>query len=662
MFKFIRVLLVAAGLLAVTLPATMQDFPLQNLENCRGGAFSTEEDFMMQQGEPYDGNPYISDGDVLSPSGQLCARNQELLQRFDVRDDLGLDALDIRLNLQGQNEHVVAFSTELDDPNGNFTAGDLLFTTGGIIPNNVLVAPFGVGYNIGFDGVDLVGGDEVWERIILWVTERRGNFSAEELIRLLRDSRADILFSIEGSFSGGERFPVILDGDILSLATVSIAARNNDLIPYAPAGIPDKGVDFGIDGVEYMGDEWERGSFDRFMFSTEILHEEDLQFTDGDVLTTSGVVIPNGVLTSGFVPAARFLGLDALWLPGAVTPDPFLEEMCGDLSVYDFDGGGVVTGDMTPHTGLYQPVGHRTPGDPCGAYVPIDGNIQPGQATRFRVAYRPVGTPAPAPGAATTSAVHTRWLLSRGHWHWTGSSFVWQCPTPNAGDPTTFVVLETDANGWMDYADYAAAENGTFPGSFCDADLKLAVWNTISDSPDPNGHFVLWLEWEDTSATLRRESVEHHLQLDNLAPTIAPYPDGLQVRLMDGTTIVPACGETSGETQFQIWAQFDDAYYGAATLTVAGGIPPVIFPYSVDAWEASATDNLDDTGTTPDATTVFIRNIDMTDLGESFQQCCYLVELRVWDRAILHAFNNVTVWFIGSHEAAPAITTFSAGP
>ncbi|MBK8034482.1 MAG: hypothetical protein IPK17_34270 [Chloroflexi bacterium] len=107
---------------------------------------------------------------------------------------------------------------------------------------------------------------------------------------------------------------------------------------------------------------------------------------------------------------------------------------------------------------------------------------------------------------------------------------------------------------------------------------------------------------------------------------------------MDGTTIVPACGETTGETEFQIWAQFDDAYYGAATLTVAGGIPPIVFPYSVDAWEASATDNLDDTGTTPDATTVFIRNIDMTDLGESFQQCCYLVELRVWDRATRHAF------------------------
>ena len=69
------------------------------LENCRTGAFSTEEDFMMTRGEPYDGNPYISDGDLLSPSGQLCARNADLLVNFNPAGvapaDLGLDAIDI---------------------------------------------------------------------------------------------------------------------------------------------------------------------------------------------------------------------------------------------------------------------------------------------------------------------------------------------------------------------------------------------------------------------------------------------------------------------------------------------------------------------------------------------------------------------------------------
>src|SRR3546814_3669615 len=73
-----------------------QDGPFPNLQACRDGAFSTEEDFISGEPVPFDGNPYVSDDDVLSPNGQVCARNIELLQpRFDVSVDLGLDALDI---------------------------------------------------------------------------------------------------------------------------------------------------------------------------------------------------------------------------------------------------------------------------------------------------------------------------------------------------------------------------------------------------------------------------------------------------------------------------------------------------------------------------------------------------------------------------------------
>ena len=80
----------SAALITATLPALAQVAPFKNLKACEGGAFSTEEDFMMMRGEPFDGNPYISDGDLLSPGGDVCARNAELLQRFDVKDDLGL--------------------------------------------------------------------------------------------------------------------------------------------------------------------------------------------------------------------------------------------------------------------------------------------------------------------------------------------------------------------------------------------------------------------------------------------------------------------------------------------------------------------------------------------------------------------------------------------
>ena len=173
--KFVRLLIGVGILMAFVLPASAQDFPLQFLSNCQGGAFSTEEDFMMQRGEPYDGNPYISDGDVLSPTGQLCARNRELLARFDVREDLGLDALHLMPNLLGENEHVVAFSTELDDPNGNFTAGDLLFTTGAILRNEVLVKPFGIPNNVGLDGVDIVGSDDAVRRLVIFIGQSQGD-------------------------------------------------------------------------------------------------------------------------------------------------------------------------------------------------------------------------------------------------------------------------------------------------------------------------------------------------------------------------------------------------------------------------------------------------------------------------------------------------------
>ena len=68
--------------------------PTFPLEACDGGTFSTEEDFVMERGEPFDGNPYVSDGDLLSTPGQVCARNADLLRVYDVQPDLGLDAVE----------------------------------------------------------------------------------------------------------------------------------------------------------------------------------------------------------------------------------------------------------------------------------------------------------------------------------------------------------------------------------------------------------------------------------------------------------------------------------------------------------------------------------------------------------------------------------------
>ncbi len=79
-----------------TLPAQAENSPSLA---CEGFAFSTEEDFLTQGQIPPDGNPIISDGDLLvrTSSGgvNVCARNRDLLAVFDSQVDLGLDAVDI---------------------------------------------------------------------------------------------------------------------------------------------------------------------------------------------------------------------------------------------------------------------------------------------------------------------------------------------------------------------------------------------------------------------------------------------------------------------------------------------------------------------------------------------------------------------------------------
>jgi len=306
-------LLAAAAIGAVPpgLGAVAQgDFPL---ELCREAGFSTEEDFMMREGEPYDGDPYISDGDVLSPDGQVCARNRDLLQRFEVRDDLGLDALDI-LNVDAR---LVAFSTELDSPHGTFTAGDLLITNGAVIPNAALLYRFEIPIELGLDGVHIVGPLESIRRFV----EVAGGMPRDEwldgrLQDILHELQIDIWFSVEGTWWQGERGRPILDGDVLSARDgIQVLWQEVLLDPPIPAGLVDRGVDFGLDALTGPR-EPERVAL---RFSTEILYRGETSFTDGDVLAVGGSVVrPNEDLIKAFQPAADFLGLDALSL--AVEP------------------------------------------------------------------------------------------------------------------------------------------------------------------------------------------------------------------------------------------------------------------------------------------------------------------------------------------------------
>ena len=334
----------------------------------------------------------------------------------------------------------------------------------------------------------------------------------------------------------------------------------------------------------------------------------------------------------------------------------------------DFDGGVVLPGGGG--TGLYRansaisPPG-APPRRPCGEYVPIDGFLPATGVNRFRVAYRPAADPRPAAGAA--KGVQTHWRSRSGY-----------------GWPINNCLLASDQNtnsdGWMPAATYLGAKSGTLTGC-ANSGMRLAVWDTNNlmglgptTPAEKNGHYVLWLEWEDAGGILHQEPVEHHLQLDNTLPEIAPYPAGLQVFLPGSTTPVPACGQApTGKSAFEVWGQFSDLYYWNFSLGVRGGSPPAAVGYGPHNYY-DPTDgppglkNTNATGTTPGGTTVHLRDINLAlpwpdGLGTSFKRCCYVLDLWVSDAAIRHAFNRVVATDNSGSSAyqAHAFVTFEAG-
>ena len=109
---------------------------------------------------------------------------------------------------------------------------------------------------------------------------------------------------------------VSLATDLSSTATCSRRAPGTIVVPQSallpaavPAGLPARGVDFGLDAVACD----RSGNFQTLLFSTEILFGGEPSFTDGDVLHMGdGIVKTNEELVGCFEPKSKFLGLDAL--------------------------------------------------------------------------------------------------------------------------------------------------------------------------------------------------------------------------------------------------------------------------------------------------------------------------------------------------------------
>ncbi len=321
--KISRLIIMGLVLMILSMGSPLSGQAVVAMETCKELAFSTSEDFITLG--PL--NTTVSDGDLLGANCTICARNADLLAIFEVNatHDFGLDAVDVI----DAEDFLVAFSTELDSSNsGQFKAGDLLTTNKVIIPNQALTYAFGPGaiqVDLGLDAVHFIGSHEsIIEFLAVAAQFSRENWLSPEpdlLVSLLRQFEIDIWYSTEGT-PGPVTEPTFLDGDVLSALSGAIVAGNNELLPgTVPAGIPDRGVDFGLDALTSI-----RTTADIFIhFSTELLYTNAMSFSDGDVLLfDNGVVYTNPYLVGCFEPKAGMLGLDALYLGNIPTNSVYL--------------------------------------------------------------------------------------------------------------------------------------------------------------------------------------------------------------------------------------------------------------------------------------------------------------------------------------------------
>ena len=549
---------------------------------CKVLYFSTEEEFIMQGPEPPDGNPKISGGDLLGPGCVVFARNQKLLQNFDTELDLGLDAADV-LDVK---RFLVAFSTSLDDPNGRFTAGDLLVTNGAVIPNQALLANFNIQADLGLDAVQFIGDvDSIIEFLDYASKESRDKWleNPDRLSGMLEEYKIDIWFSTEEGFAPEPRAPLFIDGDLLSARTGTIVVANLDLLPPSvPAGIPVRGVDFGLDAV--IADRG--GSKDMIHFSTEILYEGRPSFTDGDVLVFgNGVVCINYDLVKCFKPKTKELGLDALATRGEPELKPQITHF-NQVSVSEISTSGLAYSIEQPF----------------GQWIQINGYLLP-EIEEFRVVYC-----AADKWPCSGSDIDGIEVVSTQDWHVAAPDGWGTCD----GDKNWF----SDADGWFNASEYRTLRD-------CTSDLPLTMWNS-ENAPDPNGLYIVWLQYRRDGIE-SREPYNHYIQLDNTKP------EDLAVAPKNGT----ACGEFSRVVMpMMVQGQFYDTHFRSYKLYLCGGDPWFCKPYDTINHYDNLTDMVGPEGTIGPGM-VDLYDVDVNHLpDESIDECCYEVELWTWDRTI----------------------------
>ncbi len=625
-------LMLLGGIWAV--PAVAQvDMPL-----CKGLVFSTEEDFLAQVSTP-DGNPIISDGDLLSrnfpaPGVQVCARNHDLLRAFKIRVDLGLDAVDVVY----PEKLLIAFSTELDDPQGRFTAGDLLTTTGAVIPNRVLMARFQLpeSQDIGLDAIQFKGEEQVVIRFLEAIKNKTRTDWLEDpnqLFKLLEELDLDILISTEGTgFSPAE--PSFLDGDLLSVKSGTIVIPNANFLLPLPAGLPARGVDYGLDAFTLGLDPIENVPVN--LFSTELDSlDRPLIFTDGDILQQGGAVFWKNInLIQGLEPKVKDLGLDAL---------DFVDKPTCQATLDITRVGGIYVSLIHPATGYAQKQDGFTPDptiydSPFGQWVSIRGNVPDVHCLDV-----------------TLYEYRLQYKEGAGPWIPIINDAAWQVKHPFGASCFfgPWVSYLSDGNGWISLSAYWQAK-------FCAPDQALNVWKTSGF----DGQFRLRLALRKIGdPTSEIVSAEVPVVLDNTQPNdllVQLYDAGGTQKLSNqcevtgaptGPTIITVKGRardngqglpTDGDEHFRVyglsWTGGDVHVF--RSFPVAGPPDPAGYRF----YDGGRPD-LDGTGTLPPtATDVPLGHLNLTAehnhwAGSDPPACGYTIRLRARDRAIRGSFN-----------------------
>ncbi|MCP5082555.1 MAG: hypothetical protein GY948_12770 [Alphaproteobacteria bacterium] len=633
-------------------------------EKCRGVLFSTSEDFTMQESEPPDGNPIISDGDLLQfvpgVGTKLCLRNAQLIRQFDITGvDLGLDAFWAIT----PRRNIIAFSTELDSVHGQFTAGDLLFNDGLIIPNAALLDKFNVpkNFDMGLDAVTITGQtNDILAALkqVRTVGLEGLRQKPEALRRILEEHKVDILFSTEGTAPLPEK-PKFIDGDLLSVVNGTIVRPNSVLLSGLPAGIPHRGADFGLDAYTLGIDPETTGVVE--LLSTEIVGRGRQPFTDGDALLLGpSVRWRNAELLKSFAPVTFDLGLDALdlALPPTACANPLVTHV-NHVPVSDPSGQFIEQANPASR-GLATTAPSSVPNTlrPFGGMIRIQGAM-PVEAgcpdfnnLEFRVELSDDVTAFPAIGDPNT-------LANPGNW------------TQHVDiDPTVLIdckprLFPVDASGWIrmsDYARWIECANGS--------GASLAVWNSSSlatgmDPADPPVRLRFRVVARQIGAGVAThvgpaiwvtiDNTNYDLPTSKTAPLTGDINLTLAAAPASGVTVDDCKVEgDANKVLLSLNGRMRDTYFSHYTLRWTGGnaigwhniVSTLDNDFDGDGSDRS---DLSLKGTEPqNDVAVPLSIFNLTDAHKAATagselpvECGYTIELRAFDRTVVGRFNPV---------------------